>query len=197
MCLHLKYILTRCVAPCRHMCDEWKHTLSQNIDLLPERLTDGSYITSLQTFFFSPPSNHKCSFKRKLPAQTQPFPFFCGVLTLLAFQSDVPKRAAPLSRYKRQYARINEINVIVPKERGYPVLGGSAGGCLRRCVARVSAQSQGASGRRMVLSAERSPTCCPQPTNDRFVAPIFLRCVAVAACLPACLPAPPTDGEEK
>lgn len=140
-------------------------------------------------YFFPPPSNHKCSFKRKLPAQTQPFPFFCGVLTLLAFQSDVPKRAAPLSRYKRQYARINEINVIVPKERGYPVLGGSAGGCLQRCVARVSAQSQGASGRRMVLSAERSPTCCPQNHQRplcRPDIPPLCRCRRLPACLPPC-----------
>ena len=144
--------------------------------------------------YFFPPSNHKCSFKRKLPAESQPFPPFFprGALTLLAFQSDVPKRAAPLSRYSRQYARINEINVIVPKEEEEEEEeegvscpgGGSAGGCLQRFVARVSAQSQGASGRRMVLSAERSPTCCPQTHRRPLCRPDI---PPLCRCLPACL----------
>ena len=190
MCLHLKYILTRCIAPCRHMCDEWKHSESEQWS--STRASDWwllHHSTSNKIIF--PPSDHKCGFNRKLPAQTKGFfsPFFCGVLTLLVFQSDVPKRAAPLSRYTRQYARINEINVIVPKEEGgYPVLGGSAGGCLQRFVVRVSAQSQGASGRRIVLSAEIS-NLLPATSHQPFFRPDIPTLCRCRRRLPASLPA--------
>lgn len=68
------------------------------------------------------------------------------------------------------------------------ILGGSAGGCLQRFVARVSDQSHGASERGMMRSAQRSPkTCCNPP-------PTALSPRYSAALSPPS--APPTDGGE-
>ncbi|KAF3689471.1 hypothetical protein EXN66_Car005143 [Channa argus] len=71
------------------------------------------------------------------------------------------------------------------------VLVASAGGYLQRFVASLSNQSQGASEKGMVLSAERSPTCCEPPPIGSSP-----RCSS-ALPLPSPPPAPPTDGEEK
>lgn len=69
------------------------------------------------------------------------------------------------------------------------ILGGSAGGCLQRFVARVSDQSHGASERGMMRSTERSPkTCCnPPPTA---LSPRYSTSLSPPS-------APPTDGGEK